>query len=165
MKKQPFYFVCTFNLTCPEVKTYLEKKLFVIDQAMTVEMKLRSKLMSSFSEVADAIELDFSEKFGFFFSQEGNYKIQILTIANPKYAINPRVAIESAEVFGQLDGTWDEHCCAATFFLNDENPEKSEWILKYEIYFADDGIEVAKNGELDRLLAESYSDKFPSVYH
>lgn len=162
-----FYFVCTYNASSPVVKQYLEDTCMIIEPGMLVDFKFRSKLFSTYQEAVNAAEWDFGFRLEVFFEDVEEHveiPIQEMLVVNPAFAVNPDVARETAEKFPQHSGNWDPTCTAAIFFIEEDTP--SEWLLKYEVYFADDGIEVAKNGELERYLnIEGDSEKLPTLLH
>lgn len=156
-KIKNFYYIATFNLTSPIVKKYLEDALLLVENGIIVDFKFRSKLFNTYDETVHASEYDFSNRITILYTDEDSkLEIDELIIVNPAYSIEN---IES-----NLKREWDETCCGALYYIDKSSP--TDWIMKYEIYFAEDGIEVVRNGEFERLtqIVED-GDKFPSRLH
>lgn len=137
----------------------------MIDPGHLVEFKFRSKLYSSYSETVSGAEYDLSCRIEVLYEEDAQLNVQEMVIVNPEFAVTPDVAIENAKELGMHSGHWDPTCAAAIFFVDEEYP--TDWLLKYEVYFMEDGIEIPKNGDLERFLQMQIdnSDKFPSLLH
>jgi hypothetical protein len=137
----------------------------LLESGSTVDFKFRSKLFNTYTEAVSAGEYDFAYRAEILYNEENTApEISEMVIINPVYAVNPNVASENADKIGLHNESWDQTCCAAIYFIDKEVP--TDWLMKYEIYFAEDGIEVVKNGELERFLQiEEDGDKFPSRLH
>lgn len=159
-----FYYVCSFNLHSPVIKQYLEDTCLLIEPGMLVDFKFRSKLFSTYSETVKGAEFDFSLRLEVLYDPEVEIGIKETVVVNPTYAVNPQAAIQTAQEINVHNESWDDSCAASLFFFDEDLT--NEWLLKYEVYFVEDGIEVTKNGELERFLEmEESMDKFPTMLH
>lgn len=146
-----FYYVVTYNLQHPTVKNYLSDFLGSCESAM--EFKVRSKLYHDFVEATDAAHDDFDMKCDGLYPDRPEQALQWVTAINPIFSQD--VNTEEEPVF--VTGDWQDNCAGSIFFMEvDEDDEDEEeepvfepgsWLLKYEIFFAQDILEVPVNGE------------------
>lgn len=168
-----FYYVVSFNLTNPRVKTMLEQLKITAMTGLVIDFKLRSKLFLSYSEATNAAHDDFKKKLEVIYPDKLEHKINSFAVANPAILAQSSEMIEDlAEKFGlkYLSG-WDENCCSVLFFA--DNPDDEEeinldpnaWMFKYEILYTEDAIELSGNGDFVFSPMNVPHTQFTSTYH
>ena len=161
----------TFNVTNPVVKKALTgSAISVVDNV--VDFKVRSKLYISFTEAMTNVHEDFEQKLDQLNIDE-DHAVKVLSVMNPSI-MNASTDLMAAlvEKFGhQSIKTWDDDCCGVTFFIhvlsgsseNDiEDVTPNDWMLKYEVFYSDDGMEISKNGDFALMSAMKHMS---STYH
>jgi hypothetical protein len=167
-----FYFVTSFNLTNPIVKTMMDMKGVSAVTGPIVDFKMRSKLFMSYGEALSAANGDFEQKALAFYTK-GEHFISQFMIANPSIMIQDADSIEALTAkFGAkyLSG-WDDNCCSVLFFADNSEGEEiaalnaNSWLVKYEIFYSDDAIELSGNGDFAFEPMNIPRTQFSSTYH
>ena len=168
-----FYYVTTFNLHNPVVKTMLNKQGITSMTGMIVDFKLRSKLFLSFTEATLAANDDFNNKLEAVYPDKEEHNISQFSVANPAIlSRNNEMITKMAEKFGGKSlEDWDSNCCSVVFFV--DNPEQDDdinldpnsWMFKYEIFFTEDAIELSGNGDFVFSKMNVPHTEFRSTYH
>jgi hypothetical protein len=155
-----FYYVLSFNTTNPTVKAMLSRQTIFATCDTMIDLKVRSRPYMSFTEATIAGHKDFQQKQVAIFNDKKDYTYRHICVINPEFIMTEsNVSHEQiVERFGaSAFSSWDDNCCSVLFFLTDdgvnfeegEAPEISPdmWMLKYEIMFFDDGLELPGNGD------------------
>ena len=166
-----FYYIQSYNMQNPVIRAMLNKLEILGLHDSLSEMKIQSKYFLGYSETMHHAQLDFKQKLPRCFppSNDPNDKkeneIKAISVMNPKFAM-PH--IEDGR-YGEQ--TWDDNCCGTMFFCNepstdDEDTFPSAWMMKYEIFFEEDIIQlVSKNGEHAFDPAQVAYQSFSSALH
>jgi hypothetical protein len=114
----------------------------------------------SFTEATIAGHKDFQQKTAAIFNDAKDFSFRHVCVINPAFLISDSnyTKEQILERFGSGALTnWDDNCCSVLFFVTDtgktieedEAPEISPdmWMLKYEILYFDDAIEMPGNGD------------------
>jgi len=168
-----YYYITTFNLTNLVVKAMLIKQNITEMTGLVVDFKLRSKLFLSFSEATLSAYKDFDNKLKSIYPDKEEHNVSQFSVANPSALPNNDPVAESlVEKFnGRRVGKWDSNCCSTIYFA--DNPEEDEdinlsvdsWMIKYEIYFTEDAIELSGNGAYIFSQINVPRTQFNSTYH
>lgn len=149
-----FFYVQSYNMMHPAIRSMLDALGLIGFHDSLSEMKIRSKYFLGYSEVLQHAQLDFYQKLPKIFpptedpDAPNENPIKAITIMNPKFAM--------AHLDNQLvdQQKWDDNCCGTMFFCDAAGTEEDDdsfpvaWMMKYEIFFEDDVIQlVRKNGE------------------
>lgn len=163
-----FYTVQIFNLHHPSVRAMLSKMGVLAFTEEMVELKVKSKHYLSFYEASVHTQADFDLKLPFLYpgsSEDEEHPIRVTTVMNPTFVTPSSKDLEAG-------GRWDDDCCATVFFSESSEDDDEEeglpnnWLLKYEIRFINDGIELfAKNGEEAFAAVDVPLNDFTSAYH
>lgn len=165
-----FFYVLTYNITNLVIQRALDgSPVSVLDNA--IEFKTRSKLYKSYSETAQHVHDDFERKLVKMQLGE-NFMVKILSVMNPSIIGSSVEEMASlVERFGHRSiDAWDDECCGVVFFMRvpDDSNESdldgitpNAWMLKYEIFFSEDNIELTKNGDFALMSLQN----FTSTYH
>lgn len=168
-----FYYVVSFNLTNPTVKSMLDKQGVTALTGFVLDMKLRSKLFISKSETTRAAIIDFHKKLELIYPDSGEVEhyVSQFAISNPKLT-SKDVILEMLSKFGsKYLNNWDENCCSVIFFADNPNHEEeinldpNSWMVKYEILYVEDAIELAGNGDFIFAQMDVPQTTFNSTYH
>lgn len=170
-----FYYVMTFNLTNSRVKHMLERLgVFVMTDTM-IDFKTRSKLFLSFSEATSHAHEDFEKKLKSLYTDDKKHNIRHISVLNPSFALpgSDFMAALAERFGGQSLSNWDDNCCSVLFFADlpegDEGDEHAidpnSWMVKYEVLFAEDAIELSGNGDFVFSPMQVASNNFTSTYH
>lgn len=145
-----FYYVVTFNVQHPTVKKFLDKLNISAICDSLIELKTRSKLYLDFEQASQSAHDDFDLKLKMMYDHDQkDQMIRCISATNPMF--DP-----DAEDTAYDQGDWEEWCAGSIFFgESDEDEEDDEmpmepgsWMIKYEIFYIEDAIEVMKNGEM-----------------
>lgn len=168
-----FYYITTFNIHNPVMKTMLHKQGITAMTGLIVDFKLRSKLFLSFTEATLAAHDDFDNKLDSIYPDKLEHNVSQFSVANPSILTkNHEMITNMAEKFGGKSlANWDSNCCSVIFFV--DNPESDEdininanaWMLKYEVYFTEDAIELSGNGDFVFAPMNVPHTQFTSTYH
>lgn len=168
-----FYYVVSFNLTNPLVKTTLSNQGVTSLTGLMIDFKLRSKLFISYTEAMLAANDDFTKKLESFYPDKQEHQVCQYSVANPSIlASSDEVAEKMSIKFGMnyLNG-WDDNCCSVIFFADnptgEEDPdlEPNAWMIKYEILYTDNSIELSGNGDFVFAPINVPRASFNSTYH
>jgi hypothetical protein len=156
----------------PNIRLMLDKMGIIGMHDSLSELKVRSKYFLGYTEVLSHAQKDFRQKLPKIFppSEDPSVKneaaIKGMTIMNPKFAM---VDMEDERFQNQQ---WDDDCFGTMFFCNatesddDEDEFPSAWMVKYEIFYEDDVIQlVSKNGEHAFDPAALAYQSFSSALH
>lgn len=168
-----FYYVVSFNLTNPIVKTMLDKQGVTELTGFVLDMKLRSKLFISKTETTTAALIDFHKKLPLIYTDadKTEHYVSQFSIVNPKLTSEADVSDMLAKFGGKYLNNWDENCCGVMFFADNPNYEAeinldpNSWMVKYEILYSDDAIELAGNGDFIFAQMDVPRTTFNSTYH
>jgi len=168
-----FYYITTFNIHNPVMKTMLQKQGITAMTGLVVDFKLRSKLFLTFTEATLAANDDFDNKLSSIYPDKKEHNVSQFSVANPSILTkNHEIITNMAEKFGGKSlSNWDNNCCSVIFFA--DNPEEDKdinldvnaWMLKYEIYFTEDAIELSGNGDFVFSQMNVPHTQFKSTYH
>ena len=152
-----FYYVQSYNVMHPAIRTLLNGLGVISIHDSLQELKIRSKHFLGFHEATTHAQNDFSKKVEKIWpkndpdSKKGG--IKVLTIMNPKFAMQDALNEMIDERFGKQHARWDDDCVGTLFFCDapeseDEDEFPKTWMMKYEIFFEEDVIHLQrKNGE------------------
>ena len=154
----------------PSIRLMLDKLGIIGMHDSLSEMKIRSKYFIGYSEAQIHAQKDFKQKLPKIFPPSEDPTINTeaaikgMTIMNPKFAM----VDQEDERFASQE--WDENCVGTMFFCNaatdDEDDFPSAWMMKYEIFYEDDIIQlVRKNGEHAFDPAALAYQSFSSAIH
>jgi hypothetical protein len=169
-----FYYVVSFNLTNPLIKTMLHAQNIAAVTGSIMDFKLRSKLFLSYSETVFAVNEDFNDKLKIIYPDSVDHNINLFSVTNPSILPPTADAMDIinhklAQKFYQTN--WDDNCTSVLFFAdNSEDDEEmngdlNSWLLKYEIFFIEDAIEISKNGNYLFSTMNVPQTEFTSTYH
>lgn len=163
-----FYYVLSFNLTNQKIKTMLyNKKMSNITDSM-VDFKLRSKLFFSYTDALSAATDDCHNKLDDIYEDKSEHNISVFSISNPSL-MDPNSQIEDF-LHNTHIKAWDENCASVLFFSdNKDEPSEvninlNELMLKYEIFFSEDAMELPGNGDFIFMM-NSHQLNAKSTYH
>jgi hypothetical protein len=180
-----FHFIVSYNVSHPAVKDMLDRtKLTAMTESLT-DIRIRSKHYLNFEEACENCQADFYRKLPALFpvkpgmTTDEAHEIVHVTVMNPIFAVDPELAAQIAERFGDQQSRWDDNCCGTMFFCEaDQSDDEGEmmddevidqlpstWLFKYEICFEDDAIDYLKNGGIAFNKASIGYCNFTSVYH
>lgn len=168
-----YYYVVSFNLTNPRVKSMLDRQKITAMTGFMIDFKLRSKLFISFSETTLAAYDDFQKKLALIYPDKQEHHVSQFSIANPAVFSTDGDLIQSlAEKFGgKYLNNWDENCSSVIFFadnpdaVDDVSLNPNSWMFKYEIFFSEDAIELSGNGDFVFSQMNVPYTQFNSTYH
>jgi hypothetical protein len=109
-----FYFVVSFNLTNPRVKTMLEQQKVTAMTGFMIDFKLRSKLYLSYMEATRNANDDFDKKLDLLYPDDDErHHVSQFAVSNPSILAPTGDLMEAmAEKFGvNYMNAWDENCC------------------------------------------------------
>lgn len=145
-----FYYVVTYNVQHPTVKKLLDKLGMSAISGSLIELKSRSQLYHDYEQVSQAAHDDFDLKLKMMYDHDQKDQvIRCISATNPMF--DP-----DAENTAYDQGEWDDWCAGSIFFGEADDEEDEEempkepgsWMVKYELFYVEDAIEVLKNGEL-----------------
>ena len=145
-----YYYVLSLNLTNQRIKSFIERSGIKTFNESIVDFKMRSQLYMSYGDAQSHAYDDFDKKLKVLYDDKEEHCIKSVSVINPKYALPSEGLLQAmANSFSQ--GNWADECCNVLFFA-DVASEESEitpnaWMLKYEILFSDDAIELPSNGD------------------
>lgn len=159
-----FYYVLSFNTTNPKIKSMFTRQSIFATSEQMIDLKARSRPYMSLTEVTIAAHKDAQLKLKSIFDDETdehrdpNFTVNHVCVMNPLMLMAECGEIDQeaiAERFGPgALYNWDDNCCSAMFFLtnhkkiNDASDISSDdWLLKYEVMYFSDSIEIAGNGD------------------
>lgn len=161
-----YYYVLSFNLTNPIVKSMIARQDIFKDGEMMVDFKVRSRPFMSFTETTIASHKDYQVKHSALFGKKPDEECNVrhICVINPDFMMTEMHADDVPEQFGMSAmNNWSENCCCVLFFNSCEecadspapfgrisqspSTEKDSWMLKYEVMFFDDIIEMPSNGD------------------
>jgi len=167
-----YYYVVSLNMTNPIVKSMLDKQ--GLSSVTMVDFKMRSKLFMSYQETLNAALADFDNKLTKLYVKKGEHFIGSFTLSNPA-VLTPESDVMAAMIAkfgGNYLNDWDENCASVIFFA--ENPDgdgekavlnATSWMVKYEVLFTDDAIELTGNGDFAFEPMNVPKTQFSSAYH
>jgi len=159
-----YYYVVSFNLNHPLIKDSLGS-MGLIGKSM-IEIKTRSKLFMVLNHIIPDIHDDFGSKLKFIFKDENEHPIQGVSLLNPIHADGTN----SVQFVGG-SRQWSENCHGSMIFVDrsndfNENEDQSlnldNWLIKYDIFFTTDAIEISHNSE---YVINYVNFNNASVYH
>ena len=155
-----YYYVISFNMTHPSVKSMMQRQSFLTGSEI-IDLKIRSRPFLSFTEAMIAGHKDYSMKHEALYpGQADQHDIRHVSVINPDFMELEDTA-DMIRHFGDMAYQWTENCCSALFFasIDDEAQEVSfgevkspsvlsdTWMIKYEIMTCEDLIEMPGNGD------------------
>ena len=176
-----FYFVTTFAVTHPRVRTFLDN--ICLSPLGLVDFKVRSQLYATFEDAVEGAETDFEMKLEQVYDDDEDHQISFMSVMNPKFANGGKtIEVQLSDKYTARQNLWEDNCCASLFFLEGDDssmPEDEEegeeadipatgpaqWMFKYEIYWSEDAIEFTKNGEYIFEPASISYNSMSSTYH
>lgn len=147
-----FYYIQSYNLGNAHTSKLIDLMgLFDISDSVA-EVKIKSKYFTDFNEATMFINKDFYKKADLIFDDDQTHVIKAIMVMNPLLAEHNETDAKIAKAFNQC---WEDSCCGTFFFCETEQDDidkndlvPDSWLIKYEIYFANDEIDlVDKNGE------------------
>jgi hypothetical protein len=168
-----FYYVVSFNLTNPLIKTMLSQQKITSMTGLMLDFKLRSKLFLSYIEAMTSVNEDFNNKLDSIYTDKNTHGVAMFTVANPSI-IAQTTDIESMvkRFSGKNLSDWDENCVCAVFFADNNveddeeiNSDPNSWLMKYEIFYTEDAIELSGNGNFLFSAMNVPQTQFTSTYH
>src|SRR5574343_524414 len=139
-----FYYVTSFNLSNPSIKTMLDKKGITEMSGMMLDLKIRSKLFISYGEAFSNAQEDFEKKLKAIFPDDEQHNIRHVSAINPALALrgNHLISAMIEKFVGSAMSAWDDNCCGVLFFADmqdgedvDDPFDPNSWMLKYEILY------------------------------
>lgn len=168
-----FYYIQSYNLQHPIIQEMLEKLgMFVFHDSFS-DLKVRSKHFIGYHEATYHAHADFDKKLTKLFPDvkpDIETAVKTITVMNPAFGLPDDVSELIEEQFGEQQNRWDDDCCGTMFFCNVQEGEEEDefprnWLMKYEIYFEEDGLLTRKNGEFAFEMSSLPFQSFSSSVH
>lgn len=170
-----FYYVVSFNLTNPRVKTMLARQKVTDMTGTMIDFKLRSKLFLTYPDAVTGVHEDFDKKLQVIYDDKEEHQVNQFSVANPLIlGVDPEMMATLSEKYGgNFLNDWDETCCSVMFFADNPDeeseivthPNPNAWMFKYEIMFMEDAIELSGNGDFVFSPINVPHNSFTSSYH
>jgi len=169
-----YYYVVSINMTNERIQSMLERTGLAAMMDTMIDFKLRSRLFMSYKDALTAANGDFEKKCPGVYPGVEDPNYFSLSVPNPELVSQPNNLM--AAIAAQLNTTnnnWDPHCCNVLFFTDepiiDEDEETAQlsinsWMFKYEIYYTEDAIELAGNGDYVFSQMNLPKTQFSSTY-
>lgn len=164
-----FYYEVSFNLAHPSVKELVKKSGVVFFSESITDIVIRSRSFISYAEVCNHLDLDFQKKMNVLYpGKTDEMRMGQISVVNPAFAVSPEMAKELYEKTGRED-LWRDNSCSMIFYHDLEGDEDDEttdegdivlpdsWILKYEILYSDDEIDLTECGGLETVALTNLS--------
>jgi len=153
----------------------LDRLGFTAMMDTVLDLKTRSKLFLSFTEATVHVHADFDKKLALIYPEKKDHQIRHISVLNPAFMMPGSNLMQAlAERFGgkALDN-WDENCCSAIFFAEaadedddeDRHTDPNSWMVKYEVFYTDDAIELSGNGDFVFSPLSVPHNMITSTYH